>query len=360
MSTFNQKVIPIFFATNDNYAPFLSVSLTSMLENASTEYVYKVYVLTTSLKQQNMDNVCSVADKFSNRVECTVEFISLEKELDKIQSLFHLRDYYSKETYYRFFIPNLFPEYDKVLYMDCDIIILDDVAKLYNTELGENLVAAAPEEVMTEVDVFGNYVEKALDCHRESYFNAGILLINSRLFRLQHIADQFVEMIQRFTFRVTQDEDYLNVLCKGKTVLLDLGWNKTAFHNDKFDDKNLKIAHYKIHWKPWHYSGVEYENYFWEYAEKAGMAEPLLQMRSSYTKEEKLRDDKAYTRLMEMARVDAEDPENYRNSLYSTKSYVMVAFTKLMELVKMVNLKNILSFWSHKIDLGDSGTAGRA
>ena len=49
----NEKVIPVFFATDDNYAPFLGVTLKSMFENASREYFYEVYVLITSLNSKN-------------------------------------------------------------------------------------------------------------------------------------------------------------------------------------------------------------------------------------------------------------------------------------------------------------------
>ncbi len=307
------NIIPIFFATDDNYVPFLAVSLTSLLDNASKENLYKIYVLTTHLEQKNIDQISSII-KSSNK-NATLEFISLKEELDKMEDLFHLRDYYSKETYYRFFIPNLFPDYDKVIYLDCDIIILEDIAKLYATELGDNLVAAAPEEVMTEVDVFGTYVEKALGVNRYKYFNAGIMLMNTKEFRKQKIAEKFVDLSQRYIFRVTQDEDYLNVLCKDKLVLLDLGWNKTAFKNQKFNDKDLKLVHYKINWKPWHYEGIEYENYFWHYANKAGLSEQLLKMRSEYSEEKKERDKNAYTRLVAWGKEDTYDPNNYWNSI---------------------------------------------
>ena len=305
-----KKEIPIFFATDDNYAPFLAVALKSLLENASKDYFYKVYVLTTNL---------SLTYKLKLHKGIThnasIEFISLKNELDNYQSLFHLRDYYSKETYYRFFIAHLFPQYDKVLYLDCDIIVLGDISELYNTNVEDYLLAGAPEEVMTEMDVFGNYVEKTLDLRRETFFNAGILLINTKRFREEKIEEQFVELINEFKFTVTQDEDYLNVLCKNKTRLIDLGWNKTAFRNPKFDDADLKIVHYKIHWKPWHYSGVEYEEYFWKYAKKTEFYHSLLKMRDTYTDAEKKRDADAYENLMARAAIDAADPNNYRNTL---------------------------------------------
>jgi lipopolysaccharide biosynthesis glycosyltransferase len=359
MSISNKEVIPVFFATNDNYAPFLCVSLTSMFEHASEKYQYKVYVLTTNLNDEYQQMVRDVSAKYADRIDSTVDFVPLKKELDKIQDMFHLRDYYSKETYYRFFVPNLFPQYNKVLYLDCDIIILDDVANLYHTELGDNYVAAAPEEVMTEETVFGDYVEKALGCNRFEYFNAGILLINCQQFREQHICDKFVAMLNEFTFRVTQDEDYLNVLCKDKTVLLSLGWNKTAFKNPKFNDNDLRIVHYKIHWKPWHYAGVAYDNYFWEYAKKTPVYESLLVMQRSYTQAQKDNDQVCYERLKDMAFEDSYDPFSYKKVM--DRRRIVSAFTNMVSsFTKKLRATKLFEFISGKDSYGDRESTGQA
>ena len=207
----------------------------------------------------------------------------------------------------------MFPQYDKVLYCDCDVIVLGDIAELYNHNIDNYLVGACPEEVMAEVKVFGDYVEQALDVECEKYFNAGVMLMNLDGFRKENIEEKFFDMLQKYTFRVTQDEDYLNVLCKGKVKLFHLGWNKTAFKNDKFNDKDLKLIHYKIHWKPWHYDGVLYENHFWDYAKQTSFYEEILNKKLTYTDEEKRRDAIAYERLMQMAIDDAKDPNNYKN-----------------------------------------------
>ena len=207
----------------------------------------------------------------------------------------------------------MFPQYDKVLYCDCDVIVLGDIAELYNHNIDNYLVGACPEEVMTEVKIFGDYVEQALDVDCEKYFNAGVMLMNLDGFRKENIEEKFFDMLQKYTFRVTQDEDYLNVLCKGKVKLFHLGWNKTAFKNEKFNDKDLKLIHYKIHWKPWHYDGVLYENHFWDYAKQTSFYEEILDKKLSYTDEEKRRDAIAYERLKQMAIDDAKDPNNYKN-----------------------------------------------
>lgn len=332
---YNQQ-IPICFATDDNYVPFLTVALASLLDNSSKDNFYKIYVLTSHLSQENMDSILK-----QQKENSSIEFVQLSKELDKVQDMFHLRDYYSKETYYRIFIPNLFPQYQKVLYLDCDITILGDVSELYNTQIHGYYVGAVQEEVMQTFEVFGNYVEKADGINRKNYFNAGILLINCRRWRNKLIAERFVDLLNRYTFRVVQDEDYLNVLCKENIKWLPLGWNKTSYKNEAFNDKDLKIIHWKINWRPWKYKNVLYEEYFWKYAEKTDFYDMLIQMRDSRTEEDFKKDQLLMENLQKMAQEDADDPNNYAHT--DGKKGIIANFlsflTRFFKLRKLINIR---------------------
>lgn len=334
---YNQK-IPICFATDDNYVPFLTVALASMLDNASKDNFYMIYVLTSHLSEENMKSI-----KKHEVENCSIEFVQLSKELDKVQNMFHLRDYYSKETYYRIFIPNLFPQYQKVLYLDCDITVLGDVSELYNTEIHGYYVAAAQEEVMQTFEVFGNYVEQADGINRKEYFNAGILLINCRRWRNKLIAERFVDLLNRYKFRVVQDEDYLNVLCKNNVKKLNLGWNKTSYKNETFDDKDLKIIHWKINWRPWKYKDVLYEEYFWKYAKMTDFYDKLIQMRDSRTEEDFKKDDLLMENLSKMAQEDADDPNNYYRT-DGKKGLVENIFSTILKIIKFRKVINASIF----------------
>ncbi|MDD5790739.1 MAG: glycosyltransferase family 8 protein [Spirochaetia bacterium] len=318
MENNDKNVIPIFFATDNNYAPFLAVALTSLLDNASKDYFYKIYVLTTSLKREYAEQLNLICHD-ARPDGASIEFVSLGEEMEKSSGNFHLRDYYSKETYCRVFIPRVFSQYDKVLYLDCDIVVTGDISELYNIDIGDNILGAASEEVMMEYDVFGTYVEKALGIPREDYFSAGVLLINAKKYREDDIESKFIKLMNTYTFRVTQDEDYLNVLCQGKVKMVDLGWNKSAFKSDKFDDKNLKLIHYKINWKPWHYDNVYYEEFFWKYARKTFLYDNILKIKASYTEDLHERDNLAFENLVKMAIEDSNNPNNYCNSTKAKK-----------------------------------------
>ena len=292
------SVIPIFFAVDDNYAPFLGVAMRSLIDNASPEHSYRIYILIDRLSDKNAAILCGMAKE-----NVSIEIIQVTEKLDALGDMLHLRDYYTKTTYYRFFIPALFPQYDKGLYLDCDIVVTGDIAELYHTPLGECILAAAPEEVMLEVDVFGTYTEAVLDVPRTDYFSAGIMVMNLEKMRRVSLEEQFVKLLGRRTFRVTQDQDYLNVLCRGDYYMLDSGWNKTAWDQVPLASP-LNIIHYKINWKPWHYKGVRFEDEFWHYAEMTPYADMLYRMRDTYTQEMMDNDQRQYDALVEQALQD--------------------------------------------------------
>lgn len=295
----NQKpIIPIFFAVDDNYAPYLAVSMRSLIDNASPDYQYNIYILIDKLNEYNTAVLCSMATD-----NVSVETINVTKKLDAFGDMLHLRDYYTKTTYYRFFIPALFPQYERGLYLDCDIVVKGDISRLYNVALGDNILAAAPEEVMLMVDVFGTYVEAVLDIPRTEYFSAGILVMNLDKMRRVALEEQFVDILGRRTFRVTQDQDYLNVLCHGDYLMLDSGWNKTACYDAPVDTP-VNIIHYKINWKPWHYRGIRFEEDFWHYAEMTPYADMLYAMRDNYGQDRVANDQLQYENLVAQALCD--------------------------------------------------------
>lgn len=309
MNKINNQTIPVFLATDDNYAPFLAITLKSIFDHASDNNFYEIIILSTDISKDNEEKISALKIKNSS-----IKFVSMKEQIEKIKTLFPVRDYYSIETYYRIFIADLFPQYDKVIYLDCDIAVVSDIAELYNVELGNKLVAAAHEDVADILEVFRRYIRYALDCNPKKYFSAGILLMNTKLFRKEAFSKKFLNLMKKYTFRVTQDEDYLNVLCKGRTKLLHLGWNRGAFPLKSFDEKKLKIIHYKLNWKPWKVDCALYEDVFWKYAAETPYKDTVAAIKASYTEELKRKDTEDYHRLLQWIAEDAVDPDNYRNA----------------------------------------------
>ncbi len=303
------KTIPLIFSVDDNYAPFLGVALKSIFDNCDKNYDYKVYVLNTNLSSENKNKLCDICKTYA-----TLEFVDVKEKIKELNKELHVRDYYTDAIYFRLFIPSIFKEYDKALYLDCDIIAIDDVSKLYNTQLNGEYLAAITEEVMTIEKVFGEYSEKGLDIPRENYFNSGIILLNLKELRRINLDEVFSNLLNKFKFEVAPDQDYLNVICKDKTKYVDLGWNKAALENPTFDDKDLKIIHYKLANKPWHYDDILYGEYFWEYAKKTPYYLDILKMKNNYTVEDMKRDALGYENLKNLAKNYLLNVNNYKRS----------------------------------------------
>ena len=300
--------IPVFFAVDDRYAPCLSVALRSLGENASQRYCYRIHILISTLKEETM-----AALRTLERENLSIEFVSVKDRLDRISGMLHLRDYYSKATYYRFFVPELFPEYERGIYLDCDMVVQGDISRLYRTNLGDCLLAAVHEDVMDREEPFFQYVEEVLDMPCRDYFNAGMLLMNLKEMRRFALEARFVELLGKRTFRLTQDQDYLNVLTYGRTVLLDRSWNVTSFPEaPAYITPN--IVHYKIHWKPWHFSGVRFEELFWRYAKDTPYAAELEQTLRTYSAEEQARDEEGYRSIIALARQEVEAARQQRSA----------------------------------------------
>lgn len=346
MSIFNKgnETIPIFFASDNNYAPYMTVAIKSLLSNASSDYFYKIHILTTNLDEE----ICQKVKKLETP-NSSIEIISLASEIEHIKNRFHLRDYYSIETYYRFFIPDMFPQYDKALYLDSDIVVLGDISNLFLTNISNYLVAAAQEQVMSHYKVFGDYVEKALGIKYQNYFNAGVLLMNTKMFRACHIQQKFFKMMSEFKFRVTQDEDYLNVICKDKVKKLSIGWNKMPFEETGFDDVDLQLIHYNLGWKPWHYENVLYEEYFWQYAAQTEYYDLIRNQLKNFTDEQKQKDKDTFEALKIMAIEDINDPNNYWNNTFTTKNHISKGVTYIKELPYIKGIVRFVDSQGHKL-----------
>ena len=306
----NRITIPIFYACDDAFIKYTIVSLSSMIENASADFDYDVHVLSTTATEEMKEKVLKLAcDNFK------VSFDDVSAYLTSIQDKLPIRDYYSKTTYYRLFIADMFPSLDKVIYIDSDTVVQGDISELYMHELGENLVGACHEQAMVQVDEYGTYVEKNIGIDRNSFFNAGVLLINCRLFREEDVLGKFMELLHIYNFVVTQDEDYLNVICKDRVLWLDQRWNTEMLGDIPYPPEEFKIIHYIMVSKPWHYHDCRHGDIFWRYAEKTEVYDDIMAVLDSYTDEKKANDNASADRLLRTAVAETYKEDTFKNRM---------------------------------------------
>lgn len=275
--TTSKPIIPIFFATDDNFVPFLHVAIQSMLANASKKYSYNIHILHTSMSEGYKKSF----DVFkSQNVKIFVDDIS-----DIAENCSHLmtgKFYGGGATYYRVFIPRLYPQYKKILYLDGDIAVNGDISELYNTNLGSNLIAAIVESIINAVPEFKSCMENFVGIPGDEYINAGIYVMNADMARKINYEEIFFEILRTVDdLDVCPDQDCLNLIARGKIVFLHDTWNITPSVSPNYKPEEVKIAHYKVADKPWKVDGVPYSELFWKHAKNTVFYNKLLEIKKS-------------------------------------------------------------------------------
>lgn len=309
----NEKTIPIVFAVDDEYIPFLAVALQSLVDNSSEKNEYAIKILYTNISEENKKKM----HKYE-RENINIEFVDLNYYIEKVQDKLYTRDYYSKTTYFRLFLPELYPQYDKVLYLDSDIVIRSDIADLYNIDIGDNLIAATPDGAVQSTEIFQEYVEKVVGvADYNNYFNAGILVMNLDELRKFGFQEKFLYLLSTVKFSVAQDQDYLNRLCKGRVKIIEDTWDRMPIRGDTVKREDIHLVHYNLVSKPWHFEDILYKEYFWEYAEKTEYIDKINEIKANYTEEQKIADMKTGEKLLELAQMESDcvgDDRKYRRS----------------------------------------------
>ena len=309
-----EQFIPIFYACDDAFVKFTIVSMHSLIKNASKDYHYILHILHTEISDEMKDMVNRLAsDNFE------IRFIDVTNYLQSISEKLPLRDYYSKTTYYRLFIAEMFPQYSKALYLDSDTVILGDVSELYQTDIGDAYLGACHEQAMVQSREFGTYVEKVVGVSRYNFFNAGLMLINCDRFRIHFVLDKFIDYLHYYNFVVTQDEDYLNLICKDHVYWLDQRWNTETFGNVPYPVEQAEMIHYIMTNKPWHYEDCRFGDIFWKYARETEVYEELRLIQSSYSDEAKARDAASSEMLTQTAIEETHREDNFLNRINRDK-----------------------------------------
>ncbi len=309
------REIPIFFSTDDNYIPYLDVAVSSLIANASRAFNYRIIILNTGLSSENIRKVMA-----NEQPGVRIDFVDISAHVESIRSHFKNVYHFSVVTYYRLFIASLFPQYDKIVYLDCDLVVLGDISALYRTEMGDNILAAAPEQFVQSTAEFRRYAEAALGVDPDGYVNAGVLLINLQAFRSNRIEEKFVNMITAHDFDLLDpDQAYLNYLCRGKIHMLPNGWNMTPVPLPCEGPKN--IVHYALYKKPWQYDDVTDGNYFWHYAKKSPFYQRILRNRDAFGEAERAAKEASAKAILAHAASIAESDCTFVKKIPGGKAY---------------------------------------
>ena len=311
----NQPIIPVFYACDDRFAKYTVVSLFSVLQNAANDRRYRVHILHSDLTEESKRQLSSLA-----RENVEISFEDVTGYLDSVADGLPVRHYYTKTTYYRMFIAELFPQYAKALYLDSDTIVQGDISALYDTDLGDFYLGACHEQVMEQIEVYGSYCEQVVGVSRHNFFNAGVMLINCEQFRRRKIFEKFANRLGVYNFIVTQDEDYLNLICKDHVKFLDQRWNTEVCEGLSYlyNEREAYLLHYVMANKPWHFENAKAADLFWQYSDRTPVAALMRAELESYSDAEREKDLRTGEALGEMAKAEIAREDNYQKMLDQT------------------------------------------
>ena len=229
---FASNNIPIIFNVDEGYVAYFSVTLQSLLEASSNEHNYDLIILQKNLPQ-------ATKDILHNQIAGHCNFSLRFFDMTSIASTWGVDNWYNypltAAAYYRLFIPLICKNYEKVLYLDSDLMIYSDVAILFNTELGANLLAGVRDfgdkHLSNSVVCIAGQELKRKDYLKlelqikspKEYINSGVLLFNVTELNQQNCLPLFISLAQKGC--VQHDQDVLNSVCNGKILYLDSIWN---------------------------------------------------------------------------------------------------------------------------------------
>ena len=290
------REIPIFFTIDDSYAPFLAVALNSAIKNSDPQRNYKAIVLYQDLGADNISRLQALQTE-NFKIELMPIRANMEALDDRMSNRLRC-DYFTLTIYFRLFIPSMFPQYDKGIYIDSDVVLTDDIAKLFDIDIGENYIGACNDLSIADIPPLVAYTEKAVGVNAKEYINSGVLLMNLKKMRDDDLEGHFLSLLNKYHFdSIAPDQDYLNAMCNGKIYYLEEKWD-TMPNDAKPMLTETSLIHYNLFSKPWCYDGIQYEEQFWNYAQDCGFIDEIREFKASYTEDKKKADSECLELLV--------------------------------------------------------------
>ena len=281
------KELPVVFAMDDNYAAVGGVAIRSVILHSDPRKRYRIYVLHRGIKTTTVKKMEEMG-----KDHISVECMNLnERNLERIQGFHH--SFFPLESTDRILIPELFRQYKKVVYLDCDVIVKIDIAKAFQADLEGYLLGAVrtcaiPGTIKHNQEVLG-FTET---------FKSGALLINTELMCREHVRERCFQLLEEDMQReipkyTWPDQDVLNIVCKSRVRYFDEEWNFITGPLNPYASaegtlsaellkehleaaKKCRIIHYTGEMRPWIYPSVPKGEDFWDVARQTEFYEELV------------------------------------------------------------------------------------
>ena len=294
---FSNNVVPICFSANDKYVPILSAELESIIQHSSPENNYDIVILTTSISDENHFKLLS---QIKNHPNFSIRIVNVGPVVYGYNFYLDSRltnTKYSSEIYFRLLCPTLMPDYDYVIFLDADLIVLDDIANLLKFDCSQNMIGAVRDYEGIANCYNNNYERTKYRISElkiktfENYFASGVLIFNIKKFNENYTEKQLLDLASSRKW-IQYDQDFFNFICGDDVKIIDAEYNfvedidhvykslpQKLFEEFEKSEKNPKIIHYSGNRKPWIGVTSKYNNHFWKAAETSPFLTELKKMK---------------------------------------------------------------------------------
>lgn len=291
------KTIVLVCAADNNYAMPLAVTARSVLENLSCDYQIQLFIIDGGIDDANKHKI----EQSLNLNRCQIEFIprpdflltvvqDVVNYLSKVtpEELQHITG--SVAAYYRLFITELLPNsIDRVIYLDCDLVVNADLSKLWEADFNDAYILAVQDMWVPYVSSIKGVPYQKLGISAGSkYFNSGVMVIDLQKWRADDMTTKAIEYLKTYQHDIrAHDQDVLNGLFADRWGELDPSWNLTpaiidlfsSWQESPFSEAEYhqlidcpSIIHFATNRKPWNSRHALFKNYFFEYVDKTAWA----------------------------------------------------------------------------------------
>ncbi|MCH5207650.1 MAG: glycosyltransferase family 8 protein [Oscillospiraceae bacterium] len=290
---FDLNNVAVCLACSNAYSVFACVTINSLIQNSSADNNYDIIVMNTDISENNMDKIQSISDGYDN---VSIRFFNVSEFIGN--KTFYTWGPFTKFTYYRLLVPDIFEQYRKIIYLDSDIIVNHDIAELFNTDVNGWLMAAARDtHVMgrlcsPEINDVSHFIEDVGVDDGISYYQCGVLVYN-----IDECRKAFPRgyLLQEGSTRQLKwlDQDLINILAKGKIYTLENKWNVMIKNNPIIDEdyliepyksnyytarENPYIVHYIGQSMPCYKPAADFYELYWKYARTTPYYELMISM----------------------------------------------------------------------------------
>lgn len=217
------KKIPVVWGLDEKYILQAFVVMHSVLKHSNEEFVF-VLITADDIAERAKEMEILLAKEYQN---FEIEIIHIDANAFDGVNIFspHL----SKAAYFRLLIPEVLKEYDKCIYLDCDVIVNGDLKELYDISIKDYYIAGVKDCHVIHDNVREQRHQEMLGLpSRETYINSGVMLMNLNKLRRDGMKEKF--LLQAPKDNWNEDQDVLNVCCYGAIKVLPLKYNLFQFY----------------------------------------------------------------------------------------------------------------------------------